>query len=117
MPTCFVRGQRLRPRSPNPRIKAPLMYAVYLILCTQADSHRIPINTELTEYKSNTPGAAEHRGIQNVCVSTCSLVGLYWFVCVCVFVCVPVCVCACARALLYVTPNTYARTIFKKIIS
>ena len=72
------------------------MYAVYLILRTQADSHRITVNTQLTEQKLNTPGAAEYRGIQNVGVRTCTLVGIYRFVCVCV--CVRVCVRACARS-------------------
>jgi hypothetical protein len=59
------------------------MYAAYLILRTQADSHRIPINTELTEQKRSTPAAAERRGIQNEGVSTCTIGVIYRFVCVC----------------------------------
>lgn len=99
MLTCFGRGQHRHPRSQKPRTKAPLIYAVYLILRTQADSHRIFINTELTEQKHSTPGATEHRGIQNVGVSTCTIVGIYRFVCVRA--------CAGALALLYVMPTTY----------
>jgi len=88
MSTCCVGGQHHHPRNPNTRTKAPLMYAVYLVLRIQEDSHRIPINTDLIEQKRSTPGAAEHRGIQNVGVSTCTIFGIYRFVCVCVCVCV-----------------------------
>jgi hypothetical protein len=96
MPTCFGRGGHRHPRGPNPRTKAPLMYDVCHILRIQADSHRIPINTELTEQKPSTPDAAEHRGIQNLGVSACTIVGIHWFVCL--FVCVCVYVYARARA-------------------
>ena len=89
----FRRNQHRHPRSPNPRTKTPLIYAVYLILRTQADSLRIPINTELTEQKGNTPDAAENRGIQNVGVSICTIVDIYRYVCVCV--------CVCVRALVF----------------
>jgi len=80
MPTCFSRGQHRRLRSQNPRTKVPLMYAVYLILGTQADLHRIP-KTGLTEQKRITAGVAEHRGNQNVGVSTCTIVGIFRCVC------------------------------------
>jgi hypothetical protein len=113
MPTLFDRGQQLHPSSPNPRTKTPLIYALYFILRTQADSHRIPINTELTEQKRSMPDAVEHHGFENVGVSTRKIFGIYGFVClfVCLFV---VCLFVCARTRLYVTSTTYLCTIFRK---